>query len=105
MSGNPGGAAQRLEDAVASRVLCGVVSQKQDSTCPQLSGAVHSEVSYTPITKVEVEFQRFLSCLASGSLAIRSKGSAPKGTGPLFHIESIKVVLDQIRESYGALHS
>ena len=38
----PGGAAQRLEHAVAGRVLCGVVSQKQDTTCPQLSGAVHS---------------------------------------------------------------
>ena len=36
----PGGAAQRLEDAVAGRVLCGVVSQKQDTTCPQLNGAV-----------------------------------------------------------------
>jgi hypothetical protein len=36
----PGGAAQRLEHAVAGRVLCSVVSQKQDTTCPQLSGAV-----------------------------------------------------------------
>jgi hypothetical protein len=35
------GPAQRLGDAVASRVLCGVASQKQDSTCPKLSGAVH----------------------------------------------------------------
>ena len=34
------GPAQRLGDAVASRVLCGVVSQKQDSTCPTLGGAV-----------------------------------------------------------------
>ena len=31
--------AQRLGHAVARRVLCGVVSQKQDSTCPQLGGA------------------------------------------------------------------
>jgi hypothetical protein len=36
----PGGAAQRLEHAGAGRVLCDVVSQKQDTTCPQLSGAV-----------------------------------------------------------------
>jgi integrase len=36
-----GGAAQRLGHAVTSRVLCGVVSQKQHTTCPQLSGAVH----------------------------------------------------------------
>ena len=36
--------AQRLGDAVASRVLCGVVSQKQDSTCPKLGGAVQSTV-------------------------------------------------------------
>lgn len=35
------GSAQRLGDAVASRVICGVVSQKQDSTCPTLGGAVH----------------------------------------------------------------
>ena len=35
------GPAQRLGDAVASRVLYGVVSQKQDSTCPKLGGAVH----------------------------------------------------------------
>ncbi len=41
----PGGAAQRLEHAVAGRVLCGVVRQKQDMTCPQLSGAVHLEIS------------------------------------------------------------
>jgi hypothetical protein len=39
---NPQGAAQRLGDAVASRVLCGVVNQKQDSTCPKLGGAEHS---------------------------------------------------------------
>ena len=31
--------AQRLEHAVAGRVLCGVASQKQGMTCPQLSGA------------------------------------------------------------------
>ena len=37
----PGGAAQRLEIAATGRVLCGVVSQKQDTTSPQLSGAVH----------------------------------------------------------------
>jgi transposase InsO family protein len=37
----PGGAAQRIEHAVAGRVLCGLVSQKQGTTCPQLSGAVH----------------------------------------------------------------
>ena len=42
----PGGAAQRLEDAVADRVLCGVVSQKQDTTCPQLNGAVHFCLRY-----------------------------------------------------------
>jgi hypothetical protein len=34
------GPAQCLGDAVASRVLCGMVSQKQDSTCPKLGGAV-----------------------------------------------------------------
>jgi hypothetical protein len=34
--------AQRLGDAGASRVLCGVVSQKQDSPCPQLGGAVQN---------------------------------------------------------------
>jgi transposase-like protein len=33
------GAAQRGGHAVASRVRCGVVSQKQDSTCPKLGGA------------------------------------------------------------------
>lgn len=37
----PGSAAQRFRDAVASRVLCGLGSQKQDTTCPKLSGAVH----------------------------------------------------------------
>jgi hypothetical protein len=36
------GPAQRLGDAVASRVLCGVVSQKQDSTCSNLGGAVQN---------------------------------------------------------------
>lgn len=45
----PGGAAQRLEHAGAGRVLCGVVSQKQDTTCPQLSGAVHSLYDATGI--------------------------------------------------------
>jgi hypothetical protein len=46
-----GGAAQRFGHAVASRVRCGVVSQKQDTTCPQLSGAVHSSAKtpYAPI--------------------------------------------------------
>ena len=38
------GPAQRLGDAVASRVLCDVVSQKQDSTCPKLGGAVQSSL-------------------------------------------------------------
>src|SRR5882672_1204149 len=33
------GLAQCLGDAVASRVLCGVVGKKQDSTCPKLGGA------------------------------------------------------------------
>ncbi len=33
--------AQRLRDAVTGRVLCGMESQKQDTTCPKLSGAVH----------------------------------------------------------------
>lgn len=41
------GPAQRLGDAVASRVLCGMVSQKQDSTCPKLGGAVHRSYSST----------------------------------------------------------
>jgi len=36
------GAAQRVGHAVASRVRCGVVSQKQDSTCPKLGGAEHA---------------------------------------------------------------
>ena len=35
------GAAQRLGDEAVSRVLCGVVSHKQASTSPKLSGAVH----------------------------------------------------------------
>lgn len=42
--GAPGGTTQRLENAVAGRVLCGVISQKQDMTCPQLSGAVQQVV-------------------------------------------------------------
>jgi hypothetical protein len=46
----PGGPAQRLGDAVASRVLCGVVSQKQDSTCPKLGGAVHSFLTFVMAT-------------------------------------------------------
>jgi len=57
----PGGATQRLEHAVAGRVLCGVVRQKQDTTCPQLSklggtgfaGASPSRVSlgsFSPFT-------------------------------------------------------
>ena len=40
LSLQPRGAAQRHEHAVAGRILCGVVSQKQDTTSPQLSGAV-----------------------------------------------------------------
>jgi hypothetical protein len=42
------GPAQRLGDAVASRVLCGVASQKQDSTCPKLGGAVQSDLFRHP---------------------------------------------------------
>ena len=36
----PHGAAQRFGDAVPGRVLCGMDGQKQDTTCPKLSGAV-----------------------------------------------------------------
>ena len=36
------GPAQRLGDAVARRVLRGRESQKQDTTCPNLRGAVHA---------------------------------------------------------------
>jgi len=54
----PGGAAQRLEHAVAGRVLCGVVSQKQDTTCPQLSGAVHLLAYSLPLTALPVTRSR-----------------------------------------------
>jgi len=37
------GPAQRVGHAVANRVLCGVASQKQDSTCPKLGGAEHCD--------------------------------------------------------------
>ena len=35
---------QRLEDAVTSRILCGMDSQKQETTCPKLGGAVQFNV-------------------------------------------------------------
>jgi hypothetical protein len=41
------GPAQCLGDAVARRVLRGRESQKQDTTCPNLTGAVHSPWSST----------------------------------------------------------
>ena len=37
----PGHAPQCFGDAGAGGVLCGVVSQKQNTTCPKLSGAAH----------------------------------------------------------------
>jgi len=36
----PARATQRLGDAGASRVLCGMESQKQDAPCPKVGGAV-----------------------------------------------------------------
>ncbi len=36
------GAAQRVRNASTSRVLCGVDSQKQETTCPKLSGSVQA---------------------------------------------------------------
>src|SRR5712692_4882068 len=38
----PASTAQRIRDAVASRLLRGMDGQKQDTACPKLSGAVHS---------------------------------------------------------------
>src|SRR2546422_3002950 len=40
-----GSSAQRLGDAVAGRVLRRMDSQKQETTCPQLSGPVHTILS------------------------------------------------------------
>jgi hypothetical protein len=47
------GPAQRVGNAIARRVLCGVVRHKQDTTCPQLSGAVHlllQDASFTALS-------------------------------------------------------
>jgi hypothetical protein len=50
-----GGTVQRIGNALASRVLCGVVCLKQDTTRPQLSGAVQIAITRKIVNRSHME--------------------------------------------------